>query len=578
MKLRNTSIERQEPAKTRGLLNMKPIEYLRRHCKFWQPSLARRITLYFSIFGLVVFAVTAVLYTMSSQKHFTRATAQLIRNQVIQMEGSSVPDFILQRVGGPMPGLIDLTRMLANFSASFYSVSDIDLYVRSIENGQWYQLYFDESGTLRKRESADASLAKLKFHDPSKSVFALAGHFRTEAGGEEEVVAGAIPAFFRSKDALSMFVDITGRRDLNQYVVGLTASCEGMGGVMRRQVASFSCFLIVVLLISRLLGYYFARRISRPVEEISKLASGVAHGDLSRKSSVATADEVGSLAQSFNTMVDGLREWQRVKLIEFEMEKGRAIQQEFLPQQLPQLKNWEIAACFYPAGRVSGDFYDAFELPDGSIGLVIADVCDKGVGSALYMALFRSLIRVFAQQAFDGAGSVSKDDARGEIIDPPRGLEAVALTNNYIARNHDQEAMFATLFFGILDPQSGTMHYINAGHEPLYVKNSYGIKTVIEPTGPAVGMLPDSDYRVGRVQLEQGDILVGYTDGVTDARSPVDELFTRSRLKSIITQPFASAGELIERVKSSVFSFIDVAPRYDDVTMLAVQRTGGGSF
>jgi sigma-B regulation protein RsbU (phosphoserine phosphatase) len=89
-------------------------------------------------------------------------------------------------------------------------------------------------------------------------------------------------------------------------------------------------------------------------------------------------------------------------------------------------------------------------------------------------------------------------------------------------------------------------------------------------------MFPDSDYRVGRVRLDQGDILVGYTDGVTDARSPVDELFTRSRLKSIITQPFTSAGELIERVKSSVFSFIDVAPRYDDVTMLAVQRTGGG--
>jgi serine phosphatase RsbU (regulator of sigma subunit) len=375
---------------------------------------------------------------------------------------------------------------------------------------------------------------------------------------------------------LSMFVDITGRRDLNQYVVGLTAACEGLGGVIRRQAGSFSCFLLVVLLISRLLGYYFARRISRPVEEISALASAVARGDLSRKSSVAYADEVGILAQSFNTMIDGLRDWQRVKLIEFEMEKGRAIQQEFLPQQLPQLKNWEIAACFYPAGRVSGDFYDAFLLPDGLLGLVIADVCDKGVGSALYMALFRSLIRVFAQQASGGAGTVSKAGSGAEIVDPHRMLKAVSSTNNYIARNHGQECMFATLFFGVLNPRSGSMHYVNAGHEPLYVKNSAGIKTVIEPTGPAVGILPDSDYRIGRVQFEQGDILVGYTDGVTDARSPVDERFTRSRLKSILAQPFASAGELIEGVKSSVFSFIDDATRRDDdVTMLAVQRTGG---
>jgi serine phosphatase RsbU (regulator of sigma subunit) len=554
---------------------MKPIEHLRRYSKCWRPSLARRITIYFSVFGLVVFAVTAFLYLMSSQKQFTRATAQLIRNQVMQLEGSSEPDFIWHRVGGPLPGLVDLTRMLTNFSATFYSVSDIGFYVRSFENGQWYQLYFDELGALRKRASPDTSLEKLIFCDSSKCVRALAGHFRTHTGEEEEVIAGAVPAFLRSEHALSMFVDITGRHDANQYVIRLKASCEGLGGLMRRQAASFGGFLIVILLISRLMGYFFARRISRPIEDIAELASAVANGDLSRKSSVACADEVGSLAESFNTMIDGLREWQRVKLIEFELEKGRAIQREFLPQQLPQLKNWEIAACFYPAGRVSGDFYDAFLLPDGLLGLVIADVCDKGVGSALYMALFRSLIRVFAQQASVGAGGVSKAGPGGASVDPHSDLKAVSFTNKYIAHNHDQECMFATLFFGVLDPQSGSMHYINAGHEPLYVKNNAGIKTVIKPTGPAVGMLPDSDYRVGQVQLEHGDILVGYTDGVTDARSPADEMFTRSRLKTILAQPFASASELVEGVKSSVFRFIDdVAPRDDDVTMLAVQRTG----
>ena len=98
-------------------------------------------------------------------------------------------------------------------------------------------------------------------------------------------------------------------------------------------------------------------------------------------------------------MVEGLREWERVKIIEFELEKGRQIQKEFLPSQIPQLPDWDIATCFYPAGKVSGDFYDVFMLPGGCMGLVIADVCDKGVGSALYMALFRSLIRVFSEQA-----------------------------------------------------------------------------------------------------------------------------------------------------------------------------------
>ena len=135
MELENTSIKMQEPAKTRGLVNMKPIEHLRRYCKCWQPSLARRITLYFSVFALVVFAVTALLYIMALQTRFTRETAQLIRNQVRHIEGSAEPDFIWRRVVGSLPGLIDLTRMLADSSASFYSVSDIALYARSIENG-----------------------------------------------------------------------------------------------------------------------------------------------------------------------------------------------------------------------------------------------------------------------------------------------------------------------------------------------------------------------------------------------------------------------------------------------------------
>lgn len=552
---------------------MKLFEHLRCYCRFWQPSLARRISFYFMVFGLVVFIVTAFLYTFSSRKHFAQATVQLVRSMVQQIEGSAEPDFIWRKVDSPLPGLNGLIRMLAGFSASFYSVSGIALYAESAESGTWYRLYFDESRTLRKSEAMDDALKKLKFHEPHQLMRSLMGHFRSESGGEE-ILAGAMPVISRSKDDFSMFVDITGRLDANKYVMRLTADSEGMSAMMAKQPGSFVGFLVVVLLISRFLGYYFARRISRPIEEISALASAVARGDLTRNSSVASPDEVGSLARSFNTMIDGLRDWQRIKRLEFEMEKGREIQQEFLPRQLPQLDNWEIAACFHPAGQVSGDFYDAFMLPDGTLGLVIADVCDKGVGSALYMALFRSLIRVFAQQTSGRLGPGSETDPAQEGFDPLNGLKAVSFTNNYIARNHDEECMFATMFFGVLDPRSGVLNYINAGHEPLFIKNKSGIKDVISRTGPAVGMVPDSEYRIGRARLEQGDILVGYTDGVTDARSPADELFTRFRLTTILAQPFLSAGELIERVKTSLFTFIDVAPRLDDITLLAVQRTG----
>ncbi|MBT8371959.1 MAG: serine/threonine-protein phosphatase, partial [Deltaproteobacteria bacterium] len=137
---------------------------------------------------------------------------------------------------------------------------------------------------------------------------------------------------------------------------------------------------------------------------------------------------------------------------------------------------------------------------------------------------------------------------------------------------HGEESMFATLFFGVLNPETGNLYYINGGHEPLYLIDSDGVKQKIDPTGPAVGLWPDTTYDIGQIKMEPGDMLIGYTDGVTEARSPADEIFTRSRLRSLIEQPFTTASEMLERVRANLFTFIDIAPRSDDVTMLAVER------
>jgi sigma-B regulation protein RsbU (phosphoserine phosphatase) len=154
-------------------------------------------------------------------------------------------------------------------------------------------------------------------------------------------------------------------------------------------------------------------------------------------------------------------------------------------------------------------------------------------------------------------------------------LKAVTFTNNYIVQNHGQEGMFATMFFGVLNPASGRLCYVNGGHEPLYVIKKNGIKKELRPTGPAVGLMPDTKYHVRQIQIDPGDLLIGFTDGVTEARSPEDELYTRDRLQSLLTQPFKSASDTLERIKTNLFAFIDFAPRSDDVTMLAVQRASG---
>ena len=263
------------------------------------------------------------------------------------------------------------------------------------------------------------------------------------------------------------------------------------------------------------------------------------------------------------------------KALNAELEKGKKIQRDFLPADIPQIPGWEINTCFHPARQVSGDFYDVFMLPGNYVGLVIADVCDKGVGSALYMALFRSLIRVFSGQITLGGWSVTKsrqDKNEALEADVARMLQAVSLTNDYISEEHGQDVMFATLFFGVLNPVSGDLSFINGGHEPPCIIGPSGIKQSLKAKGHVVGVITGAEFEIQQTRLEYGDIFIAYTDGVTEALSPQNILFTKERFFTLIGAPVASASELIERIKTHLFRHIDNAPQFDDITMLAVHR------
>jgi serine phosphatase RsbU (regulator of sigma subunit) len=266
-----------------------------------------------------------------------------------------------------------------------------------------------------------------------------------------------------------------------------------------------------------------------------------------------------------------------------ELEKGREIQKNFLPTQLPDLAHWELEAYFQPARQVAGDYYDVFSLPDRKLGIVIADVCDKGVGAALFMALFRSLIRIFSGQFEINAGAcpgsgldveMLPDDDEGEIPAADRkALRAVIHTNNYVTRNHGDLGMFATLVFGVLDPRTGQMSYINAGHDPLFVLAAEGgIRHRLEPTGPAVGLVTDAAFRVARTQIQPGEILLGYTDGVPEATAPGGEFFGARRLADLIGNRFAMAADLIAVITDQVQKHTGDAEQFDDITMLALRH------
>jgi phosphoserine phosphatase RsbU/P len=280
-----------------------------------------------------------------------------------------------------------------------------------------------------------------------------------------------------------------------------------------------------------------------------------------------------------------LKDEARIKL-EHDLQVARRIQAGFLPTHLPEILGWEIAARFDPAREVAGDFYDAFMLSQNRrLGFVIADVVDKGVPAAIFMALVRSLTRAFAQQNYPMSwtdaleqGTGPRRPRTGRSL-PSTGTVAlentILLTNNYIVANHSEDTMFATMFFGMADPATGQVIYINGGHNPPYIVASGGeIKGALKPTGPAVGMFPSTHFDTALAQLDPGDTLFIYTDGVTEAKDPQGRLYTARRLESLLSeQPVGSAVALLDRVQAALQAHMADAEQFDDITMLAVRRT-----
>jgi phosphoserine phosphatase RsbU/P len=276
--------------------------------------------------------------------------------------------------------------------------------------------------------------------------------------------------------------------------------------------------------------------------------------------------------------------------LERDIQIGRSIQLGFLPASLPQPQGWEIAARFQPAREVAGDFYDAFEMTNGRrLGFLIADVCDKGVGAALFMALFRTLIRSNAQQntslgwmdAKSSSVTESSDWLKGDPSQRRQSLpsigtgalmHAVSGTNDYIAENHMEQGYFATLFMGVLDPSNGSLIYINGGHNPPVLLRADGTSEMLKPTGPAVGMFPGAKFTIAQARLRPGDTLYTYTDGVPDARSPSEEFWGMGRLRQHLQGGVASAEALVATITADLQAHIGSAAQFDDITMLALRR------
>lgn len=334
---------------------------------------------------------------------------------------------------------------------------------------------------------------------------------------------------------------------------------------LHRMVIVLGCLGLALIFLAVML---IARSITRPLQAMAAATEAIAAGNLDIELPPATSrDEVGKLTDSFRAMKLSLKDHIRQvteaaaerERINGELNIARDIQMNILPKGVPPLPprdRFDLHALIEPAREVGGDFYDYFPVDDDRLCFVIADVSGKGVPAALFMAMSMTLLKATAREGL-----------------PPERV--LAKVNEELSRDNEVN-MFVTLFCGILDTSTGELVFANAGHNPPLVLRSPGdvafLKTV---NGLALGVMEGAPYRRESLRLEAGDALLLYTDGVTEAMDPADELFGDQRLHRAAEElagkplPEMTAG-LLERVTA----FAAGAAQSDDITIMAIRFRG----
>ncbi|MBQ7497947.1 MAG: SpoIIE family protein phosphatase, partial [Selenomonas sp.] len=305
-----------------------------------------------------------------------------------------------------------------------------------------------------------------------------------------------------------------------------------------------------------------AKGFADPINVLTDGVKEIAAGNLDRKLSIKTGDELEILADSFNRMTEDLAAHMeslasttaQKERIETELSVGTRIQAGMLPdgrRPYAHRRDFELAAMMRPAREVGGDFYDFFFLDERHLVLTVADVSDKGVPAALFMVIAKTLLK--ENLLFAGG--------------PEHLGEVFVKTNNALIRSN-KENMFVTVFCGVLDTVTGEFAYVNAGHNPPVLRQQ-GKCRYLELAGyPVMGAVEDIPYSAERLNLQSGDAIFLYTDGVTEAMDAKLKLFGPQRLLQVLDTPGSSAEEEIEGVYEAVREYAGEAAQSDDITML----------
>ncbi len=324
--------------------------------------------------------------------------------------------------------------------------------------------------------------------------------------------------------------------------------------------------LAILLLIMEMFALFFGVRITSGITSSVRLihrgTQRIAQGDLETRIDIPNEDELGDLAAAINEMAAAVKLGREQAIarerLESELETARKIQERLLPDIMPDVPGFEIAGTSLPSQQVGGDYFDFLDLGKGQLGIAIADVSGKGIPAALLMANLQASLHA-------------------QVIRPGAVAEVTARINDRLVESTDSN-MFATFFYGILDRHRSLFTSTNAGHNPPFLIRHNGQVERLEAGGLLLGFLSDQQYAQNTINLEAGDVLVLFTDGVTEAvdtslGTMADNLFGEERLIQVIKQhKTGTAREMQKAILAAIFEFTGKSPQSDDITLVVIKR------
>ncbi len=342
-----------------------------------------------------------------------------------------------------------------------------------------------------------------------------------------------------------------------------------MGVAFRLLFVVVAVLFLIIELVALVMGLALARSITSSIHELFMGTERVRQGDFTHRINISTKDQLGDLAGSFNQMTGSIETLlltaAEKKRLEEELRIARQIQMSLLPRGQLDMPGLGVTALCVPAREVGGDYYDFFPLGPGRLGVLIADVAGKGTSAALYMAELKGLIMALSQ-----------------TYQSPRQLLIEA--NRILSDNIDSRS-FITMTYAVIDLVNGVMTYARAGHTPLiYLPGPSAVlqgAQVLVPSGMVLGLRIDGAVtkfnellEEKQIPLHTGDVIVFYTDGITEAMNLESDLFGDARLSRIVEEHgHLDSNELRERIIREIEAFVGTADQHDDMTMILIKVT-----